>query len=212
MIGKGLAKRLGIARGRFGRVGLTAAALLAVAVIAVGCETAPPGRDSAPPSFAALPPLVFDLRRIEVVERPAAPHPDDVEHLIPTPPAVAIALWVTDRLRASGTAGALRVTVDEASARSTRLETNAERRSRRPVHQRAGGTAGPAAPRHHRGDRRERPSQRQRLGRRQALPHAAGGHHPRRARTHDETVQALLHDYNASQEQAIRQYLHLYLR
>ena len=33
-----------------------------------------------------------------------------------------------------------------------------------------------------------------------------------RERIYDETVQALLHDYNASQEQAIRQYLNLYLR
>ena len=183
MVGKGLAKRLGTVRGRVGRVGLTAdRAARRGSVIAVSCETAPPSRDSAPPSFAALPPLVFDLGRIEVVERPAAPHPDDVAHLFPTPPAVAIALWVTERLRASGTVGALRVTVDEASARSTRLED--QRRSRRPVHQRAGGTAGPAAPRHHRGDRCERRRKRQRLSRRQALPHIAGGHHPRRARTH----------------------------
>ena len=211
MIGKGLAKRLGIVRGRVGRVGLTAAALLAVAVIAVGCETAPPGRDSAPPSFAALPPLVFDLGRIEVVERPAAPHPDDVAHLIPTPPAVAIALWVTDRLRASGTAGALRVTVDEASARSTRLETNAdleglftkEQAERLDLRLRvtiegidaSGAVNGSAS-----ADAK----------RSRTLPE--GITLAERERIYDETVQALLYDYNASQEQAIRQYLHLYLR
>ena len=193
-------------------MGLTAAALLAVAVIAVSCETAPPSRDSAPPSFAALPPLVFDLGRIEVVERPAAPHPDDVAHLIPTPPAVAIALWVTDRLRASGTAGALRVTVDEASARSTRLETNADLEG--PVHQKSrrnGWTCGSASP--SRGSTRAAPSTAAprptpsapaRCRRASPWPSASG--------STDETVQALLYDYNASQEQAIRQYLNLYLR
>ena len=211
MIGKGLAKRLGTVRSRVGRVGLTAGALLAVAVIAVGCESAPPSRDSAPRSFAALPPLVFDLGRVEVVERPAAPHPDDVEHLFPTPPAVAIALWVTNRLRASGTVGALRVTVDEASARSTPFATNtdleglftkeqAERLDLRlrvtieaiDASGQVNGSASADAKRS------------------RTLPE--GITLAERERLYDETVQALLYDYNASQEQAIRQYLNLYLR
>ena len=211
MIGKGLAKRLGWVRGRFGRVGLAATALLAVAAIAVSCETAPPSRDSAPPSFAALPPLVFDLGRIEVVERPAAPHPDDVAHLFPTPPAIAIGLWVTDRLRASGTVGVLRVTVDEASARSTRLETNTdleglftkEQAERLDLRLRvtieaidaSGQVNGSAS-----ADAR----------RSRTLPE--GITLVERERIYDETVQALLYDYNASQEKAIRQYLNLYLR
>ena len=211
MFGKGLAKRLGTVRGRVGRVGLTATALLAVAVIAVSCETAPPSRASAPPSFAALPPLVFDLRRIEVVERPAAPHPDDVEHLFPTPPAIAIGLWVTDRLRASGTVGALRVTVDEASARSTPFATNTdleglftrEQAERLDLRLRvtieaidaSGAVNGSAS-----ADAK----------RSRTLPE--GITLAERERLYDETVQALLYDYNASQEQAIRQYLNLYLR
>ena len=211
MIGKGLAKRLGIVRGRVGRVGLAATALLAVAAIAVSCETAPPSRDSASPSFAALPPLVFDLGRIEVVERPAAPHPDDVEHLFPTPPAIAIGLWVTDRLRARGSVGVLRVTVDEASARSTRLATNTdleglftkEQAERLDLRLRvtieaidvSGAVNGSAS-----ADAR----------RSRTLPE--GITLAERERIYDQTVEALLYDYNASQEQAIRQYLHLYLR
>ena len=211
MIGKGLMKRLGTVRGRVGRVGLTAAALLAVAAIAVGCERAAPSREAVPPSFAALPPLVFDLGRIEVVERPAAPHPDDVAHLFPTPPVVAIGLWVKDRLRARGSVGVLRVTVDEASARSTRLETNAdleglftkEQAERLDLRLRVtieaidasgavnGSTSADA--------RRSR-----------TLPE--GITLAERERIYDQTVEALLYDYNASQEQAIRQYLHLYLR
>ena len=211
MIGKGLAKRLGTVRGRIGRVGLTAGALLAVAVIAVGCESAPPSRDSAPPSFAALPPLVFDLGRVEVVERPAAPHPDDVNHLFPTPPEIAIGLWVKDRLRASGTVGVLRVTVDEASARSTPFATNTdleglftkEQAERLDLRLRvtieaidaSGQVNGSAS-----ADAR----------RSRTLPE--GITLAERERIYDQTVEALLYDYNASQERAIRQYLHLYLR
>ena len=211
MFGKGLARRIGWVRGKFGRVGLAAAALLVVAVIAAGCETAPPRYESEPPSFAALPPLVFDLARVEVVQRPAAPHPDDVDHLLPTPPAVAIGLWVRDRLRANGTTGALRVTVEEASARSTPLATNtdfeglfteeqAERLNLRlrvtieaiDHNGRVNGSATATAERS------------------RTLPE--GITLGERGRLYDETVAALLHDYNASQEQAIRQYLGLYLR
>ena len=146
MVGKGVAKRLWALRIGFGRAGLAGAALLAVAVIAAGCETAPPRYESEPPSFAALPPLVFDLARIEVVERPAAPHPDDVDHLLPTPPAVAIGLWVRDRLRANGTTGALRVTVEEASARSTPLATNTDFEGLFTEEQQNAWTCGSASP------------------------------------------------------------------
>ena len=124
MIGKGLATRLGSVRNGLGRAGLAAAALLAAAVIAAGCEVPLQSRESAPPSFAHVPPLVFDLERIEVVERGSAPHPSDVDHLFPIPPAVAARLWVEDRLRASGSVGVLRVTIEEASARATPLATN----------------------------------------------------------------------------------------
>ena len=211
MIGKGLAKRLGTVRVRFGRAGLATVALLAVAVIAVGCETAPPRHESTPPSFAALPPLVFDLGRIEIVERPAAPHPDDVEHLFPTPPAVAIGLWVTDRLRASGTIGALRVTVEEASARSTPLATNTdlkglfteEQAERLDLRLRVTIEAIDASG-------QVNGSASADASRSRTLPE--GITLVERERIYDETVRALLHDYNASQERAIRQYLHLYLR
>ena len=211
MVGRGLAMRLGMVRGRLGRMGLEIVMLLGVAAIAVGCEIAPPRHESTPPSFAALPTLVFDLGRIEVVERPAAPHPDDVVHLFPTPPAVAIGLWVTDRLRASGTIGVLRVTVDEASARSTPLTTNTdfeglfteEQAERLDLRLRvtieaidASGQVNGSATADARRSR--------------TLPE--GITLTERERLYDETVKALLHDYNASQEQAIRQYLQLYLR
>ena len=180
MIGKVLAKRLGTVRGRVGRAGLAVTAMLAVAVIAVACETAPPRYESEPPSFAALPPLVFSLGRIEVVEHPAAPHPDDVGLLFPTPPSLAIGLWVKDRLRANGTTGVLRVTVDEASARSTALATNTdleglfteEQAERLDLRLRVTIEAID-----HNGDVNGSATADAR-----PLPHAAGGHHARRAR------------------------------
>lgn len=211
MIGKGWAKLLGRVRGKSGRVALAAAALLAVAVVAAACETAPPPYESEPPSFAALPPLAFDLARIEVIERPAAPHPADVDHLLPTPPAAAIGLWVRDRLRANSTTGVLRVTVEEASARLTPLATNTdlegifteEQAERLDLRLRVtieaidhnGNVNGSATA----------DAERSRT-----LPE--GITLIERERLYDETVQALLHDYNASQEQAIRRYLHVYLR
>ena len=211
MVGKGLAMGLETVRGRFGRLGLATAALLAVAVVAAGCDTPPPRYESTPPSFAALPPLVFDLDRIEVVERPAAPHPDDVDHLLPTSPATAIAIWVNDRLRARGTVGTLRVTVEEASARLTMLETDIEfediftkeQAERLDVRLRVTIEAID-----HNGE--VNGSATAQASRSRTL--AEGITLIERDRVYDAVIAALLHDYNASQETAIRQYLALYLR
>ena len=211
MIGSGVVMRIGSVRGRFDRVGLTAAALLAVAVIAVGCEVPLPSRDSTAPSFAHLPPLVFDLARIEVVERGAAPHPSDVDHLFPIPPAVAARLWVEDRLRASGHVGVLRVTIDEASARSTPFATNknlegllTEEQAER-IDARLRVTIEAID-----GNGEVNGSATAEAERSRTLPE--GITLAERERHYDEIVGALLHDYNTSQEQAIRKYLGLYLR
>ena len=211
MIGSGLATGLGMVRGGLGRMGLATVALLAVAVVAAGCEIAPPRYESTPPSFAGLPLLVFDLDRIEMVQRPAAPHPDDVDHLLPTSPATAIEIWVNDRLRARGTVGTLRVTVEEASARLTALETDTEfediftkeQAERLDVRLRvtieaidqSGEVNGSATAQ---------------ATRSRTLPE--GITLAERDQVYDEVIAALLHDYNASMETAIRQYLRLYLR
>ncbi len=211
MVGMGLAMRLGMVRGKFGRLGLATAALLAVAVIAAGCDTPPPRYESSPPSFAALPLLVFDLDRIEVVERPAAPHPDDVDHLLPTSPAAGIGIWVNDRLRARGTVGTLRVTVEEASARLTALETDIEfediftKEQAERLDVRLSVTIEAID---HNGE--VNGSATAQASRSRTLPE--GITLAERDRVYDEVIAALLHDYNASQEKAIRQYLALYLR
>ena len=125
MNGKRLGKRLPLSRRGLVRAGLAGAAMLAVTAIVAACQP-PPSYESEPLSFAALPPLVFDLGGIKVVERRSTPHPSDVDHLFSTPPAVAARLWAEDRLRTSGNVGLLRVTIEEASARITPLATNTD--------------------------------------------------------------------------------------
>ena len=181
MDGKGLRARLSAVRGGGLRAGLAGALLLVACAIVAGCETAPPRQpESAPLSFAHLPPIVFDLGRIEVVERPVAPDPADVGHLFLTAPATAVRLWVEERLRTSGTDGLLRVTIEEASARTTALATNAEFRDlfkeeqaeRLDLHLRV-----TIAAVDEKGDVRGYAT-----ADAQTLPHPAGGHHAGRAR------------------------------
>ena len=202
--------RLPLTRRGLVRAGFAGAAMLVAGTVIAGCQT-PPSQERAPLSFATLPPLVFDLDRIEIVEPAAAPHPSDVGHLFPTSPAIAARIWVRDRLRASGHVGLLRVTIDEASARITPLATNTdlkgmfteEQAERLDVRLRVtieaieenGEVNGSAS-----ADAR----------RSRTLPE--GITLAERERLYDETVEALLHDYNANQERAIRQYLGLYLR
>ena len=184
--------------------------MLAVTAIVAACQP-PPSYESEPLSFAALPPLVFDLGGIKVVERGSTPHPSDVDHLFSTPPAVAARLWTEDRLRTSGHVGLLRVTIEKASARITPLETNTdlkglfteEQAERLDVRLRvtieaideSGQVNGSAT-----------------ADARRSRTLLEGITLAERERTYDEVVRALLHDYNASQEKAIRQYLGLYLR
>ncbi len=211
MMGKATAARRPAGRGSIVRAGLAASLLLVVSAIGVGCETAPPPRQPDPLSFTNLPPLVFDLGRIEVVERPAAPDAADVGHLFATPPAAGVRQWVRERLRASGAEGLLRVTIEEASARVTPLATNAafedlfteEQAERLALHLRVTVEAVDAsgAVRGH----ASADTQRSRTLR-EGLTLAE------RELIYHELLLALFDDYNASQVQAIRQYLHLYLR
>ena len=184
--------------------------MLVVGAIVAACQP-PPSYESEPLSFAHLPPLVFDLGGIKVVERRSAPHPTDVDHLFSTPPAVAARLWAEDRLRTSGDIGLLRVTIEEASARITPLATNKdleglfteEQAERLDVRLRvtieaidASGQVNGSAT----------------ADARRSRTLLEGITLAERERTYDEVVKALLDDYNASQVKAIRQYLGLYLR
>ena len=209
---KGLRARLWAVHGGAVRAGLAGLALLGVAAFAAGCEMEPPNvPEPVYPSFADLPQLVFDLGRIEVVESPGAPHPADVAHLLPTPPAVAAKLWVEDRLRASGSAGVLRVTIDEASARAAALATNTdiaglfteEQNERLEVRLRvtiAAVDENGAVQGHATTD----------ATRSRTLPE--GITLSEREQIYDDVIGGLLFDFNENQEDAIRHYLHIYLR
>lgn len=210
MKGKKFGMRLPLTRRGLVRAGLAGTAMLVVGAIVVACQPSP-SYESEPLSFAHLPPLVFDLGRIKVVERRSAPHPSDIDHLFSTPPAVAARLWAEDRLRTSGDIGLLRVTIEEASARITPLTTNEdlegllteEQAERIDLHLRvtieaideSGEVNGSAT-----------------ADARRSRTLLEGITLAERERTYDEVVRALLHDYNASQVKAIRQYLGLYLR
>ena len=212
MNGSSVRERLSMVRGGAIRAALAGTLLVIVAIAAAGCEiTLPKTPERAPPSFAHLPPLVFDLGRIEIVAPSAAPLASDVDHLFPTSPAVAVRLWAEERLRAEGMDGVLRVTIDEASARATPLATNTdiedlftrEQNERVEVRLRvtieaidgAGQVRGSAIA----DTRRSR-----------TLPE--GISLTERERQYDDIVDDLIRDYNASQVAAIRQYLQLYLR
>ncbi len=195
------------------RTSLTLAALAVLsAVMVAGCETTVSRPETKGVSFANLPPLVFNLAQIEIVERYVAPlRAPHVGHLFPTPPMVALKIWVQDRLHAAGTSGVLRVTIGEASATMSPLETNtdieglftreqAERLDARllvtiEVVDAAGAVRGHAT-----ADAR----------RSRTLPEGITLNE--RERIYEEITEALLNDYNASQEQGIRQYLGAYLR
>ena len=208
--GKKFGMRLPLTRRGLVRAGLAGAAMLVVGAIVAACQPQP-SYESEPLSFAALPPLVFDLGGIKVVEGTTAPHPSDVDHLFSTPPAVAARLWAEDRLRTSGDTGLLRVTIEEASARITPLATNTdiegllteEQAERLDLRLRvtieaidASGEVNGSAT----------------ADARRSRTLLEGITLAERERTYDEVVKALLHDYNASQVTAIRQYLGLYLR
>lgn len=206
------ARRRPAGRAGIVRAGFAAALLLIASALAAGCETGPPPGQPDALSFTNLPPLVFDLGRIEVVERPAAPDPAaDVGHRFATPPAAGVRLWAEQRLRASGTEGLLRVTIEEASARATPLATNAEfedlfteeQAERLDLRLRVTVEAVDAS-----GAVRGHASADTRRSRtlREGLTLAE------RERIYHELLLALFDDYNASQVQALRQYLHLYLR
>lgn len=84
-----------------------------------GCMSTPP---SPPPtfqriSFAQRPPFVLDVAAIEIDDRAAPPrNPPHVGHQFPVPPIQAVRDWASDRLKAAGRSGVLRVVVLSADA------------------------------------------------------------------------------------------------
>lgn len=103
---------------------LSIRSLLIVSLLVVAsCETPVNQRSFPEQTFQHLPPIMLDVREIDIVhlfEPPLkAPH---IEHEMPVPPHIAVERWVVDRLRATGTDGRAVVTIRDASVMEARLK------------------------------------------------------------------------------------------
>lgn len=190
----------------------TASALGALMLLVAACSTTVTRPVFEEMAYGHLPPLVFNVGRIEVVDDYRAPLVEpNVEHRFPTPPAVAIKRWVTDRVQAAGAGDILRITIRDASAKRVELETNqdleawftteqAERIDARVDVQFQivddDGTEGSYAVAE--------------AVRARTLPEGATLNE--RDQVYFDLTAALINDFNASMEQAIRQYLGDHLR
>ena len=97
--------------------------LVAVGVTLSGCET--PGRAQLPDlTFRHEQPILLEVGEIEFIDRYVSPYTGpNVEHLFPIPPAKAVGNWVKARLRASGVRGRARVVLRKASVVTKTLPT-----------------------------------------------------------------------------------------
>ncbi|MEM7225180.1 MAG: hypothetical protein AAF495_19535 [Pseudomonadota bacterium] len=96
------------------------------AIICLGltaCQIDPPETSFPELTFDHLPPLRFDVAKVEIEQayHPSV-EPPHVELRMPLPPATAAARWARDRLVAAGSAGRLVFTVREAPVIEQPLE------------------------------------------------------------------------------------------
>ena len=95
--------------------------VLGLAVAA--CSNNPPPPLTQPPiSFNDAKPFVFDVARVEIVTKFVTPStPPHIEFQLAVSPENAAKRWVQDRLQPKGTAGILRVVINDASATETNI-------------------------------------------------------------------------------------------
>jgi hypothetical protein len=90
-------------------------------MILAACQ---PVNPPAPPplSFTRYQPIYLNVAKIDIIEEYKSPmQPPNVEHLLPTSPTEAMRIWVRDRLRATGNAKTLQITIKDASVIATPL-------------------------------------------------------------------------------------------
>lgn len=103
---------------------LPSTAALAGALLLSACQPPEPPPVRLPElSFAQYGPIVFDVARIDMVDRREQPSGGAarIESQAPVPPADAVRRWAQDRLRAEGTTGTLTVVIKDASITETPL-------------------------------------------------------------------------------------------
>ncbi len=86
------------------------------------CSSPTPPINQQPINFSQYAPINVDVARIDLIEEYKSPFAaPNVEHLMPYSPADAMALWVKDRLHATGHDKILQVTIKDAAVKSTDL-------------------------------------------------------------------------------------------
>lgn len=99
--------------------------LLALAFVALtftACEEAPGSTTPAPVTFANSAPIRLNVASINVVESYRAPmNAPNVDHIMPTPPIMALKQWAGQRLVAAGQAGSLEMIIEDAAVKETKL-------------------------------------------------------------------------------------------
>lgn len=99
--------------------------LLALALVAfslTACEDAPSSTAPAPISFANTAPIRLNVASINVVESYRAPmRAPNVDHIMPTPPVMALKQWAGQRLVAAGGQGSLEIIIEDAAVKETKL-------------------------------------------------------------------------------------------
>jgi len=95
--------------------------IVALGIALAGCTNNPPPSGALPAvSFNDTKPYVLDVARIEIVSKFAAPSSaPHIEFQLNVSPENAFKRWVQDRLQPKGTAGVLRVVINDASATET---------------------------------------------------------------------------------------------
>ncbi|MBT6443012.1 MAG: hypothetical protein HOK61_11350 [Alphaproteobacteria bacterium] len=191
---------------------LTAGVMCVLVLLVVACTTTVSRPVFDEMAFGHLPALQFKVGRVEVVDEYRSPLIDpNVEHTFPTPPAVAIRRWIADRVQTSGSSDILRITIRDASAVRVELDTNQDLEAWFTTEQSEridarvdvqfqiigdDGVAGSYAAAE--------------AARSRTLPEGATLNE--RDQIHFDLISALINDFNASMEQAVRQYLADYLR
>lgn len=95
--------------------------LAAVAVAALAaCQSAPPVPKVEQANFAAFPPIVLDVARVDVTDNSRRPS-GAVDGHIPVPPAEGVRRWAQTRLQAAGGDGSARLVIKEAAIVESQL-------------------------------------------------------------------------------------------
>jgi hypothetical protein len=98
--------------------------LAMVALLEVSACSAPAQPPAPSLNFTSSPTIQVNVARIETVEAYKSPYSaPNVEHLMSYTPADAMAIWIKDRLRATGHDKLLQITIVDASVKESDLPT-----------------------------------------------------------------------------------------